>query len=253
MGAVLLAPLFINSQAMAAPLVLLIDPGHGGSDHGAVYSGTKEAEIVLTISQKINRLFQNDPRFKVRLTRNDETTLGLPERIKIAEDINADLIVSVHANASPDSRAHGIELYVPNPMPMEEEELFLAHQESQIIVQKPEKEDGSLSKSQDIAAIVGDLKRQNKFFKSIELSEILKKSWRMQKPKSLVSIRQAPFYVISQGHIPSVLVEVGFLSHAQESVLLKDPNYQTQVAQIIHESILRYLNIGPAHATAANF
>ncbi len=232
----------IATSTFAATWTVLIDPGHGGADRGAVYTGIKESELVLAVSQKLRQRFENDPRFRIQLSRDSDITMGLPDRVRKAEDLKADLIISIHANASEDARARGVELYVQNPMANDEETLFLAHQESQIVVPTKTQEDGSLSKSKDVSAILEDLRRQNKFFKSLELSELLKKSWQNLRPKALVSIKQAPFFVISQGRIPSVLVEIGFLSHPQESQLLKDPRYQKEVAQIIHQGILKYLD-----------
>lgn len=220
----------------------MIDPGHGGADRGAVYAGIKEADLVLSISQKLRELFENDARFRIQMSRAADHSVALPDRVRKAEDLNADLVVSIHANAAQDRRAHGVEFYVQNPMPIEEESLFLAHQESQLITPSTIHEDASLSKSKDVSAIIEDLQRQNKFFKSLDLGEALKKTWQKFQPKTLVSIKQAPFYMISQGRIPSVLVEIGFLSHPQESQLLKAPRYQNEIAQIIHRGILKYLD-----------
>lgn len=228
----------------------MIDPGHGGADRGAVYAGVKEADLVLAVSQNLGSLFKNDSHFRIQLSRTEDSTLSLQDRIHKAEEIKADLIVSIHANAAQDSRARGVEFYVQNPLPNEEESLFLAHQESQIVAASDFHEDDSLSKSKDVSAIIEDLQRQNKFFKSLELSELLKKSWQTSRPKSLVSIKQAPFYVISQGHIPSVLIEIGFLSHAQESRQLKDLRYQKEIAEIIHQAILKYLDAESATLTS---
>ena len=232
----------LSAYARATTWTVMIDPGHGGNDRGAVYAGLKEADLVLSVSQKLRQLFQNDSRFVIEMTRNEDRTLTLQDRIHKAETQKADLIVSIHANAAQDPRARGVEFYVQNPLPTDEESLFLAHQESQIVAASTFREDDSLSKSKDVAAIIEDLQRQNKFFKSLELSELLKKSWQTSRPKSLVSIKQAPFYMISQGRIPSVLIEIGFLSHPQESQLLKDVHYQKEIAEIIHKGILKYLD-----------
>jgi N-acetylmuramoyl-L-alanine amidase len=152
------------------------------------------------------------------------------------------VIISVHANAAEDSRAKGVELFVQNPLDTEEESMYLAHQESQILQEKDKEAPESLSKSRDVAAIISDLHRQNKFLKSLELSEVMRQMWLEQRPKASVQIKQAPFYVISHSQIPAILVEIGFLSHPQESKLLKDQNYQQQIAEIIYQSVIKYLN-----------
>lgn len=227
----------------ASKKIVVIDPGHGGHDRGAVYTGTKESDIVLSISKKLKESFRNNPHVQVYLTREDDRPVGLNERIQMAESVSADLIVSVHANAATDPRARGVEFFIQNPLPSDEEALFLAHQESQIVKQKDHEDSSSLSKSKDVAAILEDLHRQNKFFKSLQLSEVLRQIWREQKPRSLVSIKQAPFYIVTQGRIPSVLVEVGFLSHPKEYLQLKDPRHHTEISQIIHKGILEYLRL----------
>jgi N-acetylmuramoyl-L-alanine amidase len=225
----------------ASAWTILVDPGHGGSDRGAVYSGLKESELTLTIAKKLKNRLAEDPRFKIRLSRQSDRYLGLQERIDMAEAIKADLIVSIHANSAIDIRARGVELFIQDPIAKSEDTLYLAHQESQIISPSGTDNGNELSKSRDIAAILDDLYRQNKFFRSLELSEILKQMWRDQRPNANVNIKQGPFFIISRSHIPAVLVEIGFLSHPKESKQLKDPKYQQQVVDIIHQSLLKYL------------
>src|SRR5690606_26992375 len=106
-------------------------------------------------------------------------------------------------------------------------------QESQLIQKSHQNESLVLSKSQDVAAILEDLQRQDKFMQSLSFSEILKNTWREVKPRTPLSIKQAPFFILSQSQIPSVLVEVGFLSHPRESQQLKNPQYQNEIAVII--------------------
>lgn len=221
---------------------ILIDPGHGGSDHGAVYSGVKESDLVLAISKDLQARMAQDSGFKVYLSRDNDMTLALSDRIELAKEIKADLIISLHANAAKDPRARGVELYVQSPLVMEEEKLFLAHQESQVMPAAEASENSrGLSKARDVAAIVEDLYRQNKFLKSLEFSELMRQMWRGQRQSWPVHIKQAPFYVVSKSHIPAVLVEVGFLSHPQESKMLKDVKYQEEIAAIIHGAILQFL------------
>src|SRR4051794_21542919 len=95
---ILLCPLY----AMA--WTVFIDPGHGGSDRGAVYNGIREAELTLSVSQKLKALLSKDSRMNVRLSRQTDLNLALPERITLAENSKADVIISVHANAAEDSR-----------------------------------------------------------------------------------------------------------------------------------------------------
>lgn len=217
---------------------VVIDPGHGGFDEGASHAGIKEKNLVLSIAKQLKQRLKEDSHFETLLTRQKDIGLGLQERIDIAEAAKADLIVSIHANAAEDTRARGVELFIQSPF-TQNQETMSAHQESQI--QKQTSQSPQLSKAKDIAAILDDLMKQNKFLKSLELSEIMKQMWREQKPNGLVQIKQAPFYIITQSNIPSILVEVGFLSHPLESRTLKDSRHQRQIVDIIHRSIVKYL------------
>ncbi len=219
---------------------VVIDPGHGGFDHGATHAGIKEKNLTLSLARKLRERLKEDSRFETKLTRQNDVGLGLQERIEMAEREKADLIVSIHANAAEDTRARGVELYIQSPL-FQTQEPLSAHQKSQIKATSPGENYHELSKAGDIAAILEDLHKQNKFLKSLELGEIMKQIWKEQKPKALVQIKQAPFYIITQSSIPSILVEVGFLSHPLESKNLKDLRHQRQIVDIIHQSIVRYL------------
>src|SRR4051812_19193779 len=97
--------LLLCAQAQAnQPIHILIDPGHGGSDDGAIRGKVREATIALKVSQKLAGYLKNDPRFDVSMTRETDEAVPLPERTKIAALENVDLYLSVHANASSDPR-----------------------------------------------------------------------------------------------------------------------------------------------------
>lgn len=224
----------MNAQA----LQVMIDPGHGGVDSGTFHSGMKEKDLVLKVAGYLKTLLADNPQFSVQMTREKDQHLSLPERVKKAETAQADLFISLHANSNPDRRVKGTELYFQNSLPPDEESLMLADQENQ--AEKPGM-DGKLhavtdapSKKGDIMAIVDDLHRQYRAKSSLKMTQLLSTDW----PHS--AIRQAPFYVVSKTTMPSVLVEVGFLSHPEESQKLNTAKYQQEIAQKIYKAVLQY-------------
>lgn len=226
------------------PIVVVLDAGHGGSDHGANRGKIVESKITLDITKKLNALLADNPQFQVRLTRNDDTALSLEHRAEFARKENADLFISIHANSSEDTHARGIEFYVQNQLPADEESLFLASRENQNegnTDSKPQVDKATLS---DVRTIVEDLKHNYKLTASHELSQLFLKLWQTEHTrKNSRSIRQAPFYVISDINIPSVLVEVGYITHPEEGRLLLDSAYQQRIANNLFSGVLKFKEI----------
>lgn len=237
----------------AKALHIVIDPGHGGTDNGAVYGKTKESDLVLLVSQKLKILLEKNSDFKVSLTRINDVGLSLPARVKFAEERKADLFVSMHANAALDSRARGIEFFFQNSLPPDEESLFLASQENQISTDSSDLYQISggddLSRAGDVAAIIEDLKRQHRMHESLRFSYTLTRSWNEAPRSTSVTIKQAPFYVISKTSMPAVLVEIGFLSNPQELRQLTNNQYQQDIAQKIYSALVSYKEKIDKHTT----
>jgi N-acetylmuramoyl-L-alanine amidase len=239
----LLFPSLLFALPMStAPLRVMIDPGHGGTDSGAVYGRAREADIVLKVSLALKELMQQkNSGFEPLLTRTSDRNLALPSRVSLAEKENVDLFVSIHANASKDQRAHGVEFYFQNQLPADEDSMFLANLENQHDNSPvPEAVSEELSAQSDVQAIVADLHRTHKMHQSHELSLALLNAWQPNLKDSSHVIRQAPFYVISKTRIPSVLVELGFISNAKESERLLKPAYQKEIAERIFAGLTDY-------------
>ncbi len=230
----------LSSVSAALPLKIIIDPGHGGVDTGAVYGSAKEAVITLQVAQHLKALLEKSPDFSASLTRTQDAAISLQERVHRAEQEKAELFVSIHANASPDKRARGVEFYFQNQLPADEESMYLANLENQAVKDQPETNEQDINKKTDVLAIVEDLKRQTKMRSSYTLSEHLQKAWNPTGSKNSNVIRQAPFYVISKTNIPSVLVELGFISNPKESQKLIQPQYQKEIAQKIFQGLQAY-------------
>lgn len=235
---------FLLKASPAAALHIMLDPGHGGVDTGATYSGTKEADLVLKVAQQLKVLLEQDESFKVSITRTSDRMIALPARVKMAEDAKVDLFVSLHANAALDPRAKGVEFFFQNHLPPDEESLFLASQENQLLINSRDAMEISggenLSRKGDVAAIVEDLHRQNRMNSSLRLSQTLDRVWKKDINAVHTSIKQAPFYVISKTSMPSVLIEIGFLSNPKEAKKLLKADYQKDLAQKIYSALSTY-------------
>ena len=210
---------------------MTIDPGHGGNEKGAVHGGVVEAELALQIAKKLHRRLSKDKRFKVQLLRNSDTTLELESRVNRSEKFNADLFISLHANANPNPKARGTEFYIQNQLDAEEEALFLAHTEHSVSKEQEKRP------KDDVDAILFDLQKSHKILKSYQVSSYLRKRWTSQ-PKKM--IRQGPFYVLSQNQIPAVLIEVGYLSNPKERKQLTQISHQNRIVKKIHGALRDY-------------
>lgn len=242
----LLGLLTPSAQASSSPLHVMIDPGHGGQDKGAVRGSLIESEIALQISRYLADILRADPRFKVSMTRTGDQRVPLSKRTQMAHQSGADLFISIHLNSSPDLRAHGTEIYFQNQLPADEEALYLVSRESEeekANETQPSKPAEPISTKTDLSRILEDLHRNNRIRTSSELSKTLYEALtkKGEGPRfGSRAIRQAPFHVVSEIDIPSVLVELGFLSHPQEGPRLKQPAYQKELARLLAEGLVKY-------------
>ena len=155
--------------------------------------------------------------------------------------MKADLFLSIHANASTDTRAQGVEFYFQNQLPADEESSFLASRENQSLTTVEEQVEENVTHRGDIAHILEDLKRNHKITSSHDLSRTLLWSWNQtHDSRHSRPVRQAPFYVVSEVDIPSVLVELGFVSNSIEGAKLNDKTHQDQMAKSLYEGLTEF-------------
>jgi len=215
---------------------IVVDPGHGGHDPGAVGSnGIQEKDVVLAIGLNLRDRLKDELGVDVVMTRSTDIFIPLEERTAIANKVNADLFVSVHANAAPNRNASGIETYYLN----------LAKTEK--VAQLAAKENGTtLEKVSVLQAILFDLMANYKLNDSAHLAEEVQKALhkkavaRFTDVKNL-GVKQGPFYVLVGATMPSILVETAFLSNALEESRLKESSYQEMTADGILDGIRSYI------------
>lgn len=215
---------------------VVVDPGHGGHDPGAVGpNGTQEKDVVLAIGLRLRELFREELGLDVVMTRSTDVFIPLEERTAIANKVNADLFLSVHANAAPNRSASGIETY------------YLNLAKTDKVAQLAAKENGtSLEKVSILQAILFDLMANYKLNDSARLADEVQKSL-FKKIRAGYSdvknlgVKQGPFYVLVGATMPSILVETAFLSNATEESRLKDPAYLEMTAEGILEGVRIYI------------
>jgi N-acetylmuramoyl-L-alanine amidase len=215
---------------------IVVDPGHGGHDPGAQGAGgTREKDIVLQIALRLARKLREELGLDVVLTRSTDVFVELQERTAIANQVGADLFVSIHANASMNRAAAGIETYYLN----------LAKTEK--VAQLAAKENGtSLEKVSILQAVLFDLMANYKLNDSAHLADEVQKAVyrkvgnRYSGVKNL-GVKQGPFYVLVGATMPSILVETAFVSNDREETRLNDPIYQECTAEGILEGIREYI------------
>ena len=239
------------SQAFSAtPLKIVIDPGHGGSDRGAVRNGIRESDIALKVSLLLRKKLAHNGDFKVYMTRTTNKLLTLQERAEFANDVDGDLFISIHANASRSLRAEGAEFYIQNQIGTKEEALFLAHRENEVDPdRKIEVEDrkarvlASIDEeitNPDILSILEDMQRSQRIIASERLARQLFSHWRGYRKKKKFPIRQAPFFVTSNVNMPSTLVELGYLSHKREAKAMTNSQIQEKMAQNLYQGLIKF-------------
>lgn len=226
---------------------IVIDPGHGGHDPGAVGPNKLyEKDVVLDIALKLRKILTEDPLNEVCLTREKDVFIPLEERTAIANKKNADFFVSIHANASPRRQARGIETYLLN-WTDDDEANRVAARENAISLKKMK----ALNRQMDIVEVIkSDLLRENKRDESIKLANYIQRSLVSNLDGTYenvpdLGVKQALFYVLFGAKMPSVLVEVSFISNPDEERLLSQDSYRTELAKSIAEGLNTYITSAP--------
>lgn len=216
---------------------IVIDPGHGGKDPGAMAFGMKEKDIVLDIAKRLAPVLQSQLGCEVILTRNNDTFIALEERTAIANTENADLFVSLHINAHPSAKVRGLETYYLN-LSTNAEAMRVAAMENAT----------STHQMSDLQDILSDIMKNSKVEESSRLAQQVHNSILSEaQAKGYASIKnlgvkQAPFYVLIGAEMPAILLEVAFITNRDDATNLKDKGFLKMLTQEIAEGIKAYIN-----------
>ena len=213
---------------------IVIDPGHGGHDPGAKGKGVTEAELVLDVALRLERLLQKVPGVEVILTRRTDDFIQLPERTAIANREGADLFLSIHANASTNAQAHGIETYFLN-FANNQSAAAVAARENAASTQAM----GGLPDFVKAIALNNKLDESRDFALHVQRAMVERQKTANRLLKDL-GVKQAPFVVLIGANMPSVLAEMGFVTNPPEAKLLKANAYRQRIAESLFNAIRKY-------------
>ncbi len=232
-------------------IIVAIDAGHGGEDPGALGSRSKEKNVTLSISRRLARIINNTPGMQAVMIRTNDYFVRLRTRTIKARKANADLFVSIHADAALNKSARGMSVFALSQRGASSAlARALARKENQADLV------GGVSirdKDDELAQVLLDLSLTNKISESVELGSFVLK--RLSKLGKLHSkrVEQAGFAVLKSPDIPSVLVETGFITNRSEEKRLLSSRFQQQLAQQIYAGIVDYINRNPIQVANASF
>lgn len=242
----------VNAKRQEKPALtrktVVLDPGHGGHDPGAVgKKGLQEKDVVLDIALKVRDILSNEPNIAVVLTRDKDVFIRLEDRSLIALQKEADLFISIHANASPNRSARGIETYLQN-WTNEEEATKVAARENNLSIKKMRELMARYKSDDYVGRMLSDLSRDYKRNESVALANYVQDSLysgvaRIHKKTVNLGVKQALFFVLMGASMPpSILAEVSFISNPEEERLLGQESYRNLLARSIALGIKTYFS-----------
>jgi N-acetylmuramoyl-L-alanine amidase len=216
---------------------IVIDPGHGGHDTGTIGpNGLLEKDLVLDVSKRLGKLLESRLGAEVVFTRRDDTFIPLETRTSIANQEQADLFVSVHANSSHDPDARGVETYYLN---------FTSSPEAlEVAARENAASDKSIHELQDLVkkiALKEKIEESREFAADVQQSLHSGLSAKTSGMRDR-GVKKAPFVVLIGANMPSILAEISFISNPGDEKRLKGPEYRQRIAQSLYSGISRYVN-----------
>ncbi|MFD2206192.1 N-acetylmuramoyl-L-alanine amidase [Kiloniella antarctica] len=221
-----------------AKKIIVVDAGHGGVDPGAIgLSGVQEKKLALDYARSLKAALERNGRYEVIMTRNSDTSLALRQRVEVAQKAEADLFISLHANKHSSSKIKGVSVYSLSENGSDKEAEALASKENKadIIIGFDLSE-----QSPDVSKILIDLAQretnnQGKQFANVLVSEFKREADMLGRPH-----RSAGFAVLKSPIIPSVLVELGYMSNKQEERLLRSDTHRNKLVLAISKAVDQY-------------
>jgi N-acetylmuramoyl-L-alanine amidase len=213
---------------------IIIDPGHGGHDPGAMHHGLREKDITLDVSSRLKEILENEYGYEVLMTRTEDRFVALEERTAFANSNSADLFVSVHVNSSRNRMAKGVETYYLN-FATTPEAMEVAARENAIA----EKNMAELQKLTTAIALNSKIEESRDFANLIQTNLVthLNKVYAVTN----LGVKKAPFYVLIGAQMPAILAEISFVSNEHESGMLEKSSYRQSIAEGLGRGIKNYI------------
>ncbi|MDO9068518.1 MAG: N-acetylmuramoyl-L-alanine amidase [Deltaproteobacteria bacterium] len=220
---------------------VVVDPGHGGKDPGAVGpTGLCEKDVNLEIALMLKAILEQEYNLIVVMTRRDDTFIPLGDRTKLANQEAADVFISIHCNAAPRKKVklntmRGSETYFLSLAKTDDARATAAMENSAIDFEQPQK---NVANQDDVQFILWDMVQNEFLTESSDLAELVQESLTRKMPVvPNRGINQAGFYVLNGAYMPAILVESAFISHRDEEKLLKKPDNLKKIAQGIADGL----------------
>lgn len=233
-----------NNLTITAPTdrsvqTIVLDPGHGGRDPGAVGRTLRAQEktVVLQVARLLKVMLERELGVRVLMTRDEDRFMSLGERTRFANENRADLFVSLHANASTNRNANGIETYYLAIRGTSDSRAVEALENNVVELYE---EAGARQQYDALAFILSDLSQTEHLENSSLLAGLIHQNMIAGTRWNDRGVNQANFFVLRGAFMPAVLVEVGFISNAAEEARLVNPQYQNRIARAVFEGIKRF-------------
>jgi len=228
-------------------IIVVVDPGHGGKDPGAVGAkGEREKDVVLSIAQLLAKRLKREKGFDVKLVRNDDFFVPLRKRVEIARKHNADMFISVHADAAPRLTASGASVYcLSEGGATSATARFMAQRENGADLLGATRLLNLKDKDPMLAGVILDMSMNATLAASLQLGSTVLGSLAGITTLHQKRVEQAGFAVLKSPDVPSILVETGFISNARDSQRLVTARHQQAVADGLFEGLQRYFQKHP--------
>lgn len=238
-----IAPAALTSQESKKNFMVVLDAGHGGKDTGNRGNGYSEKHIALNITKLIGKKLENEKGIKIIFTRKDDRFIELKNRAKIANEADADLFVSIHCDAFTSPKAYGAGTFVLG-LHRTKDNFRIAQKENSVIFLEDDYQttyDGFDPNNPE--SVISLLLMQETYQgQSIEAASLIQNSFVANLNRKDRTVKQAGFLVLRETYMPSVLVEVGFLTNEKEGRYLNSAKGQQEMANTISKAILNYKN-----------
>ena len=228
----------VEREGQLRPITVVLDPGHGGHDTGAIGpSGLMEKDVVLDLGLRLRRLLQDRLKLRVLMTRSEDVFVPLPERTALANRVKADFFISLHVNGAGQRGAVGFETFFFSREPSDSDARASSQRENLIL-----ETNGTVGKEQESLlkmtltdmAVTRDMKESSDLAERLlaALDKILKVDNR--------GVKSGPFHVLATAAMPAVLVESAFITNPREERRLQREDYRQRIAEAIFEGIAGY-------------
>lgn len=225
---------------------IVLDPGHGGHDTGTIGpSGLKEKDLVLDVAKRLKKLVEDRLGLEVLMTRDSDRFIPLEERTAIANQNSADVFLSIHANASRNRKASGVETFFLN--------LASDAHERDVATRENASSQRNIRELEDLLRKItrGDYNEESRDFAFVMQEHLAAKWSRQSAPTRDRGVKQAPFIVLIGSNMPAVLTEIGFISNPADEKLLRKDDSRGHVAEALYAGVEHYLrSLGDERARA---